>query len=353
MGNKLSSNPISSDLDLTAALNEYKCAIHGAHDPDLILAFAQQFLEYAEEAWRVAQKHEIDVLKGSELDQILMVLEALDQDTPETYSYVKEAFRGSSIFVFDDSASSLLQHRVQVLLRRISDRAESDKQKDVTNIEATPKQKPYLTARFDLGVALHQFSNACIYGRDTNNILSMAHDLLSYAEFMWFKGVKTGHFSSEEASKKVFRIFESIKTKIPEEFEFIREVAKGAELEEPQIPTDSMFGHRASELVHDIRHRERMDMKFFMAASSDSAKKERIDRLLPRLKHSDSQSVLALEDKSERRIVPEQDVEARRLQRQARVPFLGNGEVLQVPFPLAHPTQSQNNPPPAMLPTNG
>lgn len=213
--------------------------------------------------------------------------------------------------------------------------------------------KPCLTAKFDLDAALEQFSETCRYSGDDNHILRMAHDLLSHAEFMWFKGVKTGHYFELEACSNVFKIFDFIEHYIPERFVHIREAVKGADINRPRIPKDSMFGYRVDCLVGDIRHTQTMHLKFFLAAKADKEKRARITQQLPRLTHSDSQSVLALEDRSECHIVPEQDVATRRLRRQARALFLGNGEVLQVPFPLAHPGQSQNNQLPVIPPTNG
>ena len=211
---------ISSSQDLTHALNEYKCAVQGTYDSDLILAFAQQLLTYAEETWKEAQKKRIFICEDFGLSIVLTILEVLDQDTPREYGYIKKAFRGASLLMPVKESVSPLQQRVQSLLR-------------------------------------------------------------------------------------------------------------------------------------SIHSREKKDLKEYSKAKAELDRRERITQPLQHLTHSDSQSVLALADASERRIVPLPDALGHPLRRQAQEPFSGDAEVLLMSAHRAHQDQSQNSRPPAMPPTNG
>jgi len=108
--------------------------------------------------------------------------------------------------------------------------------------------KPYQSLEFQLNDALVCFATACSQSLDRNYLLSMAHDLLSQAECIWFRGRQVGYYSDKEAYERVFGIFNVLKENFPKDIKVIYEAINGVDINQPKIPTDSMFGSRCSRL---------------------------------------------------------------------------------------------------------
>lgn len=267
----------------------------------------------------------------------------------------------------------------------------------------------FISSDHELVDLLGDYKMLAYNGEYETQVVSLASDLVGHAEYIW--SLKARGMDTYEAVDRVLMILEVLEQDTSDHYPNIQQALKGVsvlELREDEAPQDNMLAHRVQKLLKKIQRQFALDAAFSKASRvavrkekpllpikppseiqecrvvpeedvkehrkksktpvpflgeaeifvmSDFvkvAKPEQHKALQPpRSTRSAMKLALPLEVVPERRIVPAQVFEARLLRRQARAPFSGIPEVVQLFAPPAHPDQQQNTPRSGVSPKNG